>query len=90
MTNKRTLKKTIKMISEGLFAECAAVSLHAQASTLDNIQAVLFSIVRLQEDFTARISHPEPGMPAKDYFEDLREKFSAQASDLQDQIDNMN
>ena len=37
----------------------------------------------------SRISHPEPGIPAKQYFKDLREKFTAQASEIIDQINNL-
>ena len=58
-------------------------------SSQENFEAVLFSIVRMQDDYLSRISHPEPGMPAKQYFKTLREKFAAQASELIDQINNM-
>jgi len=40
----------------------------------------------MQDDFIARVSHPEPGMPPKRYYGQLRERFSAQASELLDQI----
>jgi hypothetical protein len=42
----------------------------------------------MQSDFICRISHPEPGMPAKKYYQKLREDFVAQASDIVDQINN--
>ena len=89
MTNKRTLKKSINLICEELFAECVAASLYEHHANKGNVEALLFSIIHMQNDFTARISHPEPGMPAKDYFRDLREKFSAQVSDIIDQISNL-
>ena len=89
MTNKRSLKRTIKLICEEMFTECVATSLHASERSLENIEALLFTIIRIQEDYTARISHPEPGMPAKEYFRDLREKFSSQCGELIDQINNI-
>ena len=89
MSNKRTLKSTIKLICAELIAECIASSLQAQKSNYENIAALLFSIVKMEEDFTSRISHPEPGMPAKQYFRELRSSFSAQVSDIIDQINNM-
>lgn len=89
MTNKRTLKKSINLICEELFAECVAASLYEHNANQGNFEALLFSIIHMQNDFTARISHPEPGMPAKDYFRDLREKFTAQVSDIIDQISNL-
>ena len=89
MTNKRTLKKSITQICEAMFTECVAASFSVQKSSQENFEALLFSIVRMQDDYLSRISHPEPGMPAKQYFKTLREKFSAQASELIDQINNM-
>ena len=88
MTNKRTLKKSIAQICEAMFTECIATSISARASSQENIQALLFSIVRMQDDYLSRISHPEPGMPAKQYYKVLREKFAAQASELLDQLNN--
>ena len=87
MANKRTLKKNINIICEDLFAECIA-AIHYGDNNQDNGEALLFSIVRLQNNFTARISHPEPGMEPRIYFKDLREQFSAQVSELLDQINN--
>ena len=89
MANKRTLKKGIKLICEELFAECIAASLYGHNADQGNVDALLYSIIHTQDDFTARISHPEPGMPAKQYFKVLREKFAAEASELIDQINNM-
>lgn len=89
MTNKRTLKKSIKLICEELFAECVAASLYSVKGHRDDAKALLFSIIRMQADFTARISHPEPGMPAKAYYHDLREKFGAHATEIIDQINNL-
>ena len=88
MANKRTLKKSITQICEAMFSECVATTISAKKSSQENIEALLFSIVRMQDDYLSRISHPEPGMPAKQYFKVLREKFAAQASELLDQLNN--
>jgi hypothetical protein len=40
----------------------------------------------MRNNFVRRISHPEPGMSAKAYYKDLKEKFAAQASELLDQL----
>ncbi len=84
MANKRSLKRFISLLCEELFAECVAVSLYGH--NRDNAEALLFSIVKMEDDFLRRVSHPEPGMPANLYFKDLREKFAAQASEIIDQI----
>jgi len=86
MANKRKLKKRINLICEALFAESVAASLYGPTTQKDNLQAHAFSIVKLQDYAIRRVSHPEPGVPAKKYYQDLREKFSAQVSDILDQI----
>lgn len=87
MANKRLLKRSITLICEELFAECVAASLYGH--NRDGADALIFSIVKMQDDFLSRISHPEPGMPATKYFKDLREKFASEASEIIDQINNL-
>ena len=90
MANKRTLKHSINLICEDLFAECVAVSLYGNSdSNNDNIEALIYSILKMQADFICRISHPEPGMSAKKYYQKVKEDFVAQASDIIDQINNL-
>ncbi|MBQ8949225.1 MAG: hypothetical protein IJV25_02625 [Prevotella sp.] len=86
MANKRKLKKRINLICEALFAECVAVSLYGPEENKENLNAHVFSIVKLQDNAIRRVSHPEPGIPAKKYFQNLREQFSAQVSDILDQL----
>ena len=87
MANKRTLKKAINAICEEMFNEIVAASLYGPESHRDNAEALLFTIAKVQNEFICRVSHPEPGMPAKDYYKDLRKKFTAQVSDIIDQAD---
>lgn len=86
MANKRTLKKALHLICEELFAEALAVSLYGTDAQRANANTLLYSIVKMEDDFIRRASHPEPGMAPKAYFKDLREKFSAQASEIIDQL----
>ena len=76
MANKRSLKHAIKFICEELFAEAVAASLYGNEPQKEksNAEDVLASIIRLEDDYTSRISHVEPGMKAKLYFKTLREK----------------
>ena len=62
MANKRTLKHAINAICEELFAECMAASLYGAENHKDDAEALLFSILKTQSDFVARVSHPEPGL----------------------------
>ena len=86
MANKRHLKQTINLISEELFAECVAASLYGQ--NRESAEALIYSTIKMHNNYIRRISHPEPGMSAKDYYKDLKEKFAAQASEIYDQIQN--
>ena len=81
MANKRTLKHSINLV-----AECVAAKLYGNRG--DDCEAIIYSILKMQSDFICRVSHPEPGMPAKKYYQKLKEDFIAQASEIVDQINN--
>lgn len=86
MQNKRTLKKRIRVICQELFTEAVAVSLYGSQDQRERAEALLYTIVKMEDNFTMRVCHPEPGMSAKAYYDDLREKFSAQATEILDQL----
>ena len=86
MARKRHLKQTINLICEELFAECVAASLYGQ--NRESAEALVWSTLKMRNNYIRRVSHPEPGMPAKVYYKDLKEKFSAQVSELLDQLQN--
>ena len=86
MANKRSLKRVIHLVCEELFAEGIAVSLYGTETQREGAKALLYSIIKMEDEFVCRISHPEPGMKPKVYFKDLREKFAAQVSDIVDQM----
>lgn len=88
MANKRTLKHNITIACAELFAECVAASLYDRQVNRDNINALFYSIVKMQTEFICRVSHPEPGMKARDYYKDLIEKFNARVGEITDQISN--
>ena len=85
MANKRTLKKAIDLICENLFADGIAVALYGPRPKSE-VEDLLYSIVKLQNNYITRVSHPEPGMIAKVYFKDLWEKFCAEVGEIQDQL----
>ena len=86
MASKRTLKRAIHSICEDLFAEAIAVSLYGAKGQQGNAEALLFSILRLEDEFIRRASHIEPGMTAKAYFNSLAEDFKVQVSAVVDQL----
>ena len=89
MANKRTLKHAINGICEELFAECIAASLYGTEKHKDDADALLFTILKIRSNYIRRVSYPEPGITTKAYFKDLREKFTAQVSEVVDQINNL-
>lgn len=89
MTNKRNLKRTINYLCGDLFAECIAASLYNGKTNKDDVDALLTSILVLNNNYVRRISHPEPGMSAKKYFKDLITNFNKQALEIIDQINNL-
>ena len=86
MANKRVLKQNINVICEELFAECLAKTLYGSDADSKNCEALAYSILKLQSEFISRISHPEPGMDVQAYYKDLRDKFTAEAQQIVDQL----
>lgn len=89
MTNKRDLKKTINYICSDLFAECVAASLYGEKTEKENVDALMTSILVIHSSYIRRISHPEPGFPAKKYYQDLIDNFNKEVSEVIDQIANL-
>jgi len=87
MANKKSLKHSINLICEEIFADCIAASLYGH--NRDSAEALIFSTLKMRRDFISRISHPEPGMAPKKYYKTLKENFVAHASDIIDQINNL-
>lgn len=86
MASKRTLKREIKQTCMDIFAECVAASLYGSLTEKASAEALMHTLIRIEEDFISRMSHQEPGLPAKAYFNDLISKFNEQISEIIDQI----
>ncbi|MBO1362458.1 hypothetical protein JHU38_01440 [Prevotella sp. A2931] len=86
MASKRVLKHQINYICSELFAECIAVALYNKKKEDNNVDAILTSIMVVNNEFIKRVSHPEPGMPPKLYYKDLILGFNKQIDEIIDQI----
>ncbi len=82
MANKRTLKHNINCVCSSLFAECLLAYVNVQKDDEEQIDALLSSILELQSDYTRRISHPEPGLPAGKYYSLLIDDFNKQVAEI--------
>ena len=89
MSNKRDLKRTINYICGDLFTEGIAASLYGENRDNDNTEAILTSILVMHSNYSRRVSHVQPGMPAKVYFKDLKDKFSKEVNEIVDQLNNL-
>ena len=89
MASKRELKRDIEHACSNLFIECVAASLYSGDRNPDDMNALFKSIFDLSNQYVQRISHPEPGMNAKQYFMHLKNEFHKQASEIADQITNL-
>lgn len=84
--NKRDLKKTINYVCSELFAECVAASLYSGKPNEDNTNALLASILNIHSDYLKRVSHSEPGMKSKVYYNCLIKNFNKSVTEIIDQI----
>jgi len=89
MPNRKDLKKTINTLCSAVFAECVAVSLYHGKAHEDNVDALLSSILATRDDYISRISHPEPGMTKRAYYNHLVSSFTEQISEIIDHISNL-
>ncbi|MBQ6653596.1 MAG: hypothetical protein IJM81_09455 [Prevotella sp.] len=90
MANKKQLKSTINNVCMELISEAVAVNLYGGKQDFESVEAIITAVLKIRNDFVMRISHPEPGMPAKQYYRHLIGQFNEQASEIIDQITNFN
>ncbi|MCI6118267.1 MAG: hypothetical protein MR717_03090 [Prevotella sp.] len=90
MAKRKELKQVINNICTDLAAEVVAVSLYESTPAEENIVAIINSILNMRRNYIGRISHVEPGMPAKKYFKDLIESFNNDTLEIIDHINNIN
>lgn len=89
MANKRNLKREINYICSEMFAECVAWSLYNADSNEENVDSLLKEIMAVHSDYIMRVSHPEPGMKARVYYNTLVNNFNKDANSIVDQICNL-
>ena len=87
MANKRTLKKNINNICSLLFSECVAESLYNNKH--ERVAEMLSNILAMHGNYICRVSHPEPGLTAKTYYNDLINRFNAETEEMVNNIINM-
>lgn len=84
MASRKNLKKSIKLISSELFADCVALSM-CNASDKEALAALMADILNVEGEYVARISHTEKGQERL-FYKKLREEFTAKANEISDKI----
>ncbi len=87
MANKRNLKKSIQYVCTDLLSECVAATLYDGKE--EKAKEIINSIILINNDYTRRISHPEPGIKVKEYFKILKSDFGKDVTEIIDNIRNM-
>ena len=86
MAKRRNLKKAINFLCGELFAECVAIMHYQKPTPQADIDNVMTSILKLQDDMLSRMSHVEPGMKAKEYFKKLRDDMVQHSDEIVEHI----
>lgn len=86
MAKKRNLKRAINYACSDLFAETMAAVLYGGKDNKSAADNLLASILIMRNDFVSRISHPEPGIKARKYYQELIKNFNESVSDIIDKI----
>ena len=85
MASRKNLKKVITFVVDELATEAFIMSYDAKGDTEAWVN--LFNkIFSLNNDYIARVSHVEPGMSAKKYFNVLCDSFNADAKAVLEEV----
>ena len=85
MAKKRTLKKAINNVSTDLLIELLAVKRDKPGIPAADIENVAASIVLMQEDFVARLSHVDKRQ-VKRFFKQLEDDLAVSTNEIIDHI----
>lgn len=84
MASRKQLKKSVKMITGDLFADCVALSM-CQQGDRELLNSLMQEVIALHGEYVARISHTEPGN-AKGFYKAFKKEFTGKVNDLSDRI----
>lgn len=85
MASRRNLKKDINYIIGDIFTECLIYKELVPGTDKEATDALIVDLLRIDNDFNARISHTEPGN-AKEYYRTLVKDFQNQITEVIDKL----
>ncbi|MBR5935297.1 MAG: hypothetical protein IKZ89_04015 [Bacteroidaceae bacterium] len=85
MASRRNLKKDINYVIGDIFTECLIYKELVPGTDSQAADELIVDLLRIDNDFTARISHTEPGK-AKEYYRTFVKDFQKQISEVIDKL----
>lgn len=85
---RKELKKRINYLCGELLAECVAMLHYHKKENAHDVENVMLSIAKMQDDWICRLSHVEPGS-TRIFFRKLHEDMQKRTDDIIDQIQNL-
>ena len=85
MASRRHLKRDINYVIGDSFTECLVYKELVPGTDKDEAEKVIVELLKIDNEFTTRISHTEPGN-AKQYYRTLVKDFQASISSVIDQL----
>jgi hypothetical protein len=85
MASRRNLKKDINYVIGDIFTECLIYKELVPGTDSQAADELIVDLLRIDNDFNARISHTEPGN-AKEYYRSLIKDFQKQISEVIDKL----
>ena len=85
MASRRNLKKDINYIIGDIFTECLIYKELVPGTDKEAADALIIDLLRIDNDFNARISHTEPGK-AKEYYRALVKDFQKEITQVIDKL----
>ena len=84
---RKDLKKHINYLCGELLAGCIAAAGYSKKDNGD-VENVMLGILKMQDDWTCRLSHVEPGS-TRLFFKKLKEDMQKRTDEIIDQIQNL-
>ena len=82
---RREIKKDINSLCADLFAECVALLHYKNKTDIKDVENVMLTSLKLQDDMVSRLSHVEPGS-TKLFFKKMREELLTRTEEIVEHI----
>ena len=85
MASRRNLKKDISYVIGDLFTECLIYKELVPGTDKNAADELIIELLKIDDEFTTRISHTEPGN-AKQYYRALYKEFNESIAKVTDKL----